>query len=130
MPQFLLENVKKAAKMQQIEYRGRMVPIYKLRVFCQGYKRLVLVHCKDCQSENIESRVEQSKIAHNGGGLSVPVHYSVCLDCGREFVPKNQILQNEGIFRKAKEGADGQRVRQYESQNLLHGHEGVAEPQP
>ena len=66
-----------------------------------------MTHCKDCLSENIKRYVEDNVIIHKGMELTVPVHFSVCQDCEREFVPKEQILQNEAVVRKAKKLGQG-----------------------
>lgn len=44
---------------------------------------------------------------YKGKELQVPLEYSVCDECGREFVPKPQILSGEIAVRKAKKKFDG-----------------------
>jgi len=63
--------------------------------------------CKLCQSSNI---AEHQDIEHNhykGEGYDVAIDYSVCGNCGREFISKPQILSNEARVREAKKKIDG-----------------------
>jgi len=46
-------------------------------------------------------------VLYKGNELQIPLEYSVCNGCGREFVPKPQILRGEIAFRNAKKKFDG-----------------------
>jgi len=46
-------------------------------------------------------------VLYKGNELQIPLEYSVCNGCGREFVPKPQILRGEIALRNAKKKVDG-----------------------
>jgi len=51
--------------------------------------------CKYCKSHNIVQFSEVTDIDYKGTILHVPMEYSVCARCDREFVSKEQILIND-----------------------------------
>ena len=63
--------------------------------------------CIVCKSENIEHLVAVENVSHKGHELQVTLEYSECGDCGREFVPRSQILRGEAAVRDAKKKFDG-----------------------
>ncbi|MFT4929826.1 MAG: HTH-type transcriptional regulator/antitoxin MqsA [Phenylobacterium sp.] len=63
--------------------------------------------CKYCQSENIDHLSSQEIILYKGGELDIVIDYSVCCHCKREFISKQQILNNDTRLRDAKKIADG-----------------------
>ena len=66
-----------------------------------------MTHCKICKSENVKSFTTVELVTYKGHELQVPMEYSVCRSCGREFVSRPQILRNEVVFRNAKKKFDG-----------------------
>jgi len=63
--------------------------------------------CKYCKSTNIEHKEEQELIAYKGNKINISVEFSICRKCGREFISKQQILNNDARVRDAKKTADG-----------------------
>jgi HTH-type transcriptional regulator/antitoxin MqsA len=66
-----------------------------------------MTHCVVCKSEDIKSMTAVETVLYKGNELQIPLEYSVCNGCGREFVPKPQILRGEIAFRSAKKKFDG-----------------------
>lgn len=66
-----------------------------------------MTYCKLCKSENIQQLSDIENITYKENILSVSMEYSVCNACGREFVSKQQILNNDARVRDAKKSADG-----------------------
>ena len=66
-----------------------------------------MTNCKICKSENINQFIDIENITYKGTVLSVSMEYSICDDCEREFVSKQQILNNDARVRDAKKVADG-----------------------
>jgi len=66
-----------------------------------------MTQCTVCKSKNIKSFTAIETVLYKGNKLKVPLEYSVCNGCGREFVPKPQILRGEAELRKAKKTFDG-----------------------
>ena len=66
-----------------------------------------MTQCIVCKSEEIKCLVAIESVLYKGHELKVPLEYSVCGGCGREFVPKSQILRGEVIVRDAKKKFDG-----------------------
>lgn len=66
-----------------------------------------MTNCKLCKSENIKHLSHTENITYKESSLSVDMEYSVCEDCGREFVSKQQILNNDAQLRDAKKSFDG-----------------------
>ncbi|TLX45122.1 hypothetical protein C1E24_20590 [Pseudoalteromonas phenolica] len=66
-----------------------------------------MTNCKLCKSENIVQLDDMETITYKGTDLSVSMEYSICNDCGREFVSKQQILNNDSRVRDAKKSVDG-----------------------
>lgn len=67
----------------------------------------MMIQCIVCKSENIKSLIAVEDISYKGHELQVPLEYSVCGGCGREFVPKSQILRGEAAVRDARKKFDG-----------------------
>lgn len=66
-----------------------------------------MAHCKICKSENIRQLKDTENISYKGKSLTISMEYSVCNDCEREFVSKQQILNNDTLVRDAKKRIDG-----------------------
>lgn len=66
-----------------------------------------MTHCKICKSENIRQFEEAENISYKGKTLPISMKYSVCNDCEREFISKQQILKNDSRVRDAKKRIDG-----------------------
>ena len=60
--------------------------------------------CKICKSESITQLIDNSC---KGSVLPIPMEYSVCNECGREFVSRQQLLNNDSCVRDAKKSDDG-----------------------
>jgi HTH-type transcriptional regulator/antitoxin MqsA len=63
--------------------------------------------CIVCKSNDIKCHVAVEIVRYKGHQLQVPLEYSVCESCDREFVPKPQILAGEAAVRNAKKKFDG-----------------------
>ena len=66
-----------------------------------------MTHCIVCKSKDIKTLTAVENVLYKGNRLHIPLEYSVCNECGREFVPKPQILSGEIAVRKAKKKFDG-----------------------
>lgn len=66
-----------------------------------------MTNCKLCKSENIQELDDVEVISYKGKELSVSMGYSICNNCEREFVSKQQILSNDSRIRDAKKAVDG-----------------------
>lgn len=66
-----------------------------------------MTNCKLCKSEKIKQLDDVEVISYKGAELSVSMEYSICNDCEREFVSKQQILNNDSRIRDAKKRVDG-----------------------
>ena len=66
-----------------------------------------MTHCVVCKSEDIKSMTAVETVFYKGNELQIPLEYSVCNGCGREFVPKPQILRGEIALRNARKKIDG-----------------------
>ena len=66
-----------------------------------------MTQCIMCNSDKIKSLTAVERVLYKGHELQVPLEYSVCDGCGREFVPKSQILRGEAAVRDAKKKFDG-----------------------
>ena len=55
--------------------------------------------CKYCKSVNIKE--EQEILIYKGNDLNISFEFSICGNCGREFVSKQQILNNDSRVRDA-----------------------------
>ncbi|CAH9054202.1 hypothetical protein PSECIP111951_00984 [Pseudoalteromonas holothuriae] len=66
-----------------------------------------MTNCKLCKSGNVRHLNDIEDISYKGNILAVSMEYSVCDDCQREFVSKQQILNNDARVRDAKKKADG-----------------------
>ncbi len=64
-------------------------------------------YCLLCKSEDIKCLTAVETLSYKGNELQIPLEYSVCNGCGREFVPKPQILRGEIAVRNAKKEVDG-----------------------
>ena len=66
-----------------------------------------MTQCIMCKSSDIKRSVAIENVLYKGHELQIPLEYSVCGGCGREFVPKSQILRGEAAVRNAKKKFDG-----------------------
>lgn len=66
-----------------------------------------MTNCKICKSGNVRDLREVENVPYKGTELQVPIEYSECGNCGREFITKPQILRNEIALRAAKKVVDG-----------------------
>ncbi len=66
-----------------------------------------MTNCKICKSESIRQLDDMESISYKGSVLSISMEYSVCNECEREFVSKQQILNNDSRIRDAKKNVDG-----------------------
>lgn len=63
--------------------------------------------CITCKSESINQMSTEEPISYKGKYTQVPMAYSVCNNCDREFVSKKQIMANDSLVRDAKKYQDG-----------------------
>lgn len=63
--------------------------------------------CNMCKSTEISDHVDNEAFIYKGNTINVPVHYSVCEKCGREFISKDQIILNDQRLRDEKRIFDG-----------------------
>ena len=66
-----------------------------------------MTNCKVCKSESIRQLNDVENISYKGTILSISMEYSECNECRREFVSKQQILNNDSRVRDAKKSVDG-----------------------
>src|SRR5690554_3721511 len=64
-------------------------------------------HCKLCGSQKIQQYTEVESVEYKQAVLPVPMEYSVCDECGREFIATEQIRRNDAAVRDAKRAQDG-----------------------
>jgi HTH-type transcriptional regulator/antitoxin MqsA len=63
--------------------------------------------CKICKSDNVNTHSDSENISYKGAFLAVAMEYSVCNCCNREFISKQQIMNNDARVRDAKKRSDG-----------------------
>jgi HTH-type transcriptional regulator/antitoxin MqsA len=63
--------------------------------------------CKICKSKDVVVAQTDEVISYKCVTLNVPMAYSICLNCNREFITVEQILQNDKAIRDAKKAHDG-----------------------
>jgi len=63
--------------------------------------------CKHCKSDDIGHFEEQETITYKDNDLKFSIEYSICNNCHREFLSKQQILNNDARFKDAKKSVDG-----------------------
>lgn len=63
--------------------------------------------CKACNSDSVEVFNDTETLTYNGKSLLVEIQYSVCNECGREFISTEQIKHNDLAIRDAKKISDG-----------------------
>jgi len=61
----------------------------------------------DCKSEDVLVEQANEEISYKGATLSVPMAYSTCQNCHREFIATEQIIENDKAIRDAKKAHDG-----------------------
>lgn len=54
-----------------------------------------MIKCNMCNSNNVSVFLVEEKVKHNFLFLSVQTEYSICNNCNREFISKEQIKKNE-----------------------------------
>ena len=64
-------------------------------------------NCKKCQSNQVETFKDDEILLYKGIQLPYRAEYSVCQNCGREFVSTVQIKANDCRVREAKKAYDG-----------------------
>ena len=67
----------------------------------------MMTQCIVCKSEDVRNLIAVESVLYKGHDLQVPLEYSVCGGCGREFVPRSQILRGEAAVRDARKKFDG-----------------------
>lgn len=65
------------------------------------------IKCSMCHSHSVSQLTAQESIAYKNRQLQVPMHYSLCQNCGYEFVAASQIKVNDKVVLAAKREADG-----------------------
>ncbi|MCF6319260.1 MAG: type II toxin-antitoxin system MqsA family antitoxin [Proteobacteria bacterium] len=63
--------------------------------------------CIYCESANIKILVAHEKINYKSQKTPCVIDYSLCSDCGREYLLRDQILRNDARLREAKKVVDG-----------------------
>ena len=66
-----------------------------------------MCRCKICNSNSVIELSDNDCVSYKNNELSVVIDYSECRECGREFISKKQILNNELVIREAKKKHDG-----------------------
>lgn len=66
-----------------------------------------MTECKFCKSAHVTEHEENDVISYQGSQLSIPLVFSTCEQCEREFISKQQIMVNEARIRDAKKSHDG-----------------------
>jgi HTH-type transcriptional regulator/antitoxin MqsA len=63
--------------------------------------------CNICKSQDVSAFMEKEFFSYKGADLPVPIAYSVCNNCNREFIAISQIQRNEAAIRVLKKEFDG-----------------------
>lgn len=63
--------------------------------------------CNKCNATDIKVLSEKELNHYKSTAYEVTITYSICNSCGREFMTKEQILENEKQVRNAKKKIDG-----------------------
>lgn len=63
--------------------------------------------CQVCGSNAITTHSEAERIKHKDSFITVNMPYSICGNCSREFVSKEQIKVGDALIREAKKAYDG-----------------------
>lgn len=66
-----------------------------------------MINCKICKSDNVSQLSGMENISYKSTGITVAMEYSICNFCNREFVSKQQIVNNDACLRDAKKVVDG-----------------------
>lgn len=64
-------------------------------------------NCKKCLSEDIKLLTENKTVKYKGHDIPFLIEYSICNNCGYEFVSKQQIQAGDSRLREAKKVIDG-----------------------
>lgn len=63
--------------------------------------------CKKCQSNDVKTFLDDEILKYKGAEMPYQLAYSVCQNCGREFISTAQIKANDCRVREAKKIHDG-----------------------
>lgn len=63
--------------------------------------------CIICKSNSIRVLTDYEEINYKNDKLKVPMEYSLCNECKREFISKDQIIKNDKTIRDFKKVHDG-----------------------
>lgn len=66
-----------------------------------------MTSCNKCKSQDINTLSELATVSYRNGEVNARIEFSVCGNCGHEFIPRHQILLNDAAFREAKKQFDG-----------------------
>ncbi len=63
--------------------------------------------CKKCQSKDVKTLTTNEMVKYKGHDIPFLIEYSICNNCQREFVSKQQIQRGDCHLRDAKKVIDG-----------------------
>ncbi len=67
-----------------------------------------MIKCIECGSENVKLLTDnENTFNYRGTTLLAPMDYSVCEECGQEFIGTTQIIENDKRAREARKTVDG-----------------------
>jgi HTH-type transcriptional regulator/antitoxin MqsA len=55
----------------------------------------------------VKTFTENEEFTYKGKTVQIPVEFSLCGNCNKEYIVKQQILKNEAVVRDAKKAIDG-----------------------
>lgn len=64
-------------------------------------------NCAYCNSDHVDLLSENEVITYKGVQLDFVMEFSLCNECGRDFLTKEQIQSNDARLRDAKKSVDG-----------------------
>lgn len=66
-----------------------------------------MAYCRSCKSQDVSQHSEMEAYQHKGQAYQALTDYSVCQQCGAEFITTEQIHSNEARIREARKKLDG-----------------------
>ncbi|MCB1595825.1 MAG: type II toxin-antitoxin system MqsA family antitoxin, partial [Xanthomonadales bacterium] len=66
-----------------------------------------MYHCIYCKSDSVNVITENEEFTYKGKSVQIPVEFTLCDNCDKEYIDTKQILKNEAVVRDAKKSIDG-----------------------
>ena len=65
-----------------------------------------MYHCIYCKSGSVNVLTENEEFTYKGKSVQIPVEFTLCDNCDKEYIDTKQILKNEAVVRDAKKSID------------------------